>query len=350
MLVPGKAEFGDGWEHVTTDLQDSLMLKVKFRPFFILPHVLNQSVSTQPPLPARFLSASSKTQFSFCGCFFVSFPPVQMFFQVSSSALLAWPVSGAAGHISCFKHHWPAGGPGGLCASWALLPGLCVSRQGRDSAPAVGPSRSQPVPSLSPHFQAPVASRSFFSAHHHPWVFCLFSLLWSHPRLTSCWRSQESWRLAPPEPWGGCVPLLSLACSLGSVWRAGGEGDQADPPVYLSSVPEMPAAPDAQHQLLTLCPLIVQNKQKPPNNPIKGPVAANTEWPQAFPSPGARSQAPPCGRFSSCATRSHRSQSPSAGHRATLVSHPVCRPDQIRDQFQGPLIFFRWPSSCPHLS
>ena len=76
---------------------------------------------------------------------------------------------------------------------------------------------------------------------------------------------------------GGCVPLLSLACSLGSVWRAGGEGDQADQPVYLSSVPEMPAAPDAQHQLLTLCPLIVQNKQKPPNNPIKGPVAANTE-------------------------------------------------------------------------
>ena len=51
---------------------------------------------------------------------------------------------------------------------------------------------------------------------------------------------------------GGCVPLQSLACSLGSVWRAGGEGDQADQPVYLSSGPEMPAASDAQHQLLTL--------------------------------------------------------------------------------------------------
>ena len=325
------------------------MLKVKFRPFFILPHVLNQSVSTQPPLLARFLSASSKTQFSFCGCFFVSFPPVQVFFQVSSSALLAWPVSGAAGHISCFKHHWPAGGPGGLCASWALLPGLCVSQQGRDSAPAVGPSLSQPVPSLSPHFQAPVVSRSFFSAHHHPWVFCLFSLLWSPPRLTSCWRSQESWRLAPPEPWGAVYPCSLLPAPWG---QCGGLEERV---TKLTNRCIYPLALKCQLHLMlstssSLCPLIVQNKQKPPNNPIKHPVAANTEWPQAFPSPGTRSQASPCGRFSSCATRSHRFQSPSAGHRVTLVSHPVCRPDQIRHQFQGQLIFFMWPSSCPHLS
>lgn len=63
MLVLGKAGFGDGWERVTTDLQDNWTLKLKFRPFFILPHVLDQSVSTQPSLLAHFLSASSKPSF-----------------------------------------------------------------------------------------------------------------------------------------------------------------------------------------------------------------------------------------------------------------------------------------------
>lgn len=67
MLVLGKAGFGDGWEHVTTDLQDNLMLKLKFRPFFILPHVLDKSyphnrrlwhISCLPPLKPSFPSVA----------------------------------------------------------------------------------------------------------------------------------------------------------------------------------------------------------------------------------------------------------------------------------------------------
>lgn len=346
MLVLGKAGFGDGWEHVTTDLQDNLMLKLQFRPFFILPHVLDQSVSTQPSLLAHFLSASSKTQFSFCGCFFVSFPPVQTFFQVLLSPLLPWWAPGAAVHISCCKHHLPAGGSGGLSASWAWLPGLCASWQGRDSTLGAA-SLSQPVPSLSPHSQAPVVSRSF-SAHCHPWVFCLF-LLWSAPRLTSCQLSQESRRPVPPEPWGAVPPAVSCPLPWGQCDGLG-RGQPSWPRGVFILWPWIASctwrSAPAPHSLSSDSSEQIETTQ----NPIKHPVTANTEWPQAFPSPGTRSQASPCGRFSNCATPSHRFQSPSAGHRVTLISHPVCRPNQMRDQFQDQLIFFRWPSSCPHLN